>query len=110
MGRQIDAHLLEGVVFQHSVATINGAIKGKLLENEILIQQAANNSKEQFSNSPDLKLALMNAIMGAFEAHTSMSTQALGSEQVREGLKEILLGPAQLYETLRTKTIPLPRM
>ena len=89
---------------------VNGAIKGKLLENEILIQQAANNSKEQFSNSPDLKLALMNAIMGAFEAHTSMSTQALGSEQVREGLKEILLGPAQLYETLRTKTIPLPRM
>jgi type I restriction enzyme R subunit len=27
-----------------------------------------------------------------------MSTQALDSERVREGLKDILLGPAQLYE------------
>jgi hypothetical protein len=34
---------------------VNGVLKGKLLENETLIQQAANNSKEQFANSPDLK-------------------------------------------------------
>jgi type I restriction enzyme R subunit len=43
----------------------------------------------------------MNAIMGALEAHTAMSTQALESETVRDGLKDVLLGPAQLYETLR---------
>ena len=30
-----------------------------------------------------------------------MSTQALESESVREGLKKVLLGPAQLYEALR---------
>jgi len=30
-----------------------------------------------------------------------MSTQALDSEEVRNGLKDVLLGPAQLYETLR---------
>ena len=30
-----------------------------------------------------------------------MSTQALGSETVRNGLKDVLLGPAQLYESLR---------
>jgi type I restriction enzyme R subunit len=82
---------------------VNGVIKGKLLENEILIQQAANNSKEQFANSPDLSQALMNAIMDALEAHTTMSTQALGSEQIREGLKDTLLGPAQLWEALRAK-------
>jgi type I restriction enzyme, R subunit len=33
-----------------------------------------------------------------------MSTQALGSERVREGLRDILLGPAQLYEALRSKS------
>jgi len=82
---------------------VNGAIKGKLLENETLMQQAGSNSKEQFANSPDLKDALMHAIMDALEAHSTMSSQALGSERVRNGLKDILLGPAQLYEALRAK-------
>jgi type I restriction enzyme R subunit len=84
---------------------VNGVIKGKLLENDTLVQQAGSNSKEQFANSPDLKDALMHAIMDAFEAHQTMSTQALGSERVRDGLKDILLGPAQLYEALRARSL-----
>jgi type I restriction enzyme R subunit len=67
------------------------------------MQQAMNNSKEQFSNSPDLASELMNAIIDAFEAHGTMSKQALDSEKVRQGLKHILLGPAELYEALRNK-------
>lgn len=82
---------------------MNGVLKGKLLENETLVQQAASNSKEQFANSPDLKQALVNAIMDALDAHTTMSSQALESERVRDGLKDILLGPAQLYEALRAQ-------
>jgi len=82
---------------------VNGVLKGKLLENDTLVQQAGSNSKEQFANSPDLKDALMHAIMDALEAHSSMSSQALGSERVRNGLKDILLGPAELYEALRAK-------
>ncbi|MCC8446696.1 type I restriction endonuclease subunit R [Xanthomonas translucens] len=84
---------------------VNGVIKGKLLENDTLVQQASSNSKEQFANSPDLKDALMHAIMDAFEAHQTMSTQALDSERVRDGLKDILLGPAQLYEALRARSL-----
>ncbi|MDH6155969.1 DEAD/DEAH box helicase family protein [Janthinobacterium sp. CG_23.4] len=83
---------------------VNGVLKGKLLENETLMRQAASNSKEQFANSPDLKDAVMHAIMDALDAHQTMSTQALGSERVREGLRDILLGPAQLYEALRNKS------
>ncbi|MEG2155759.1 MAG: DEAD/DEAH box helicase family protein [Burkholderiaceae bacterium] len=83
---------------------VNGVLKGKLLENETLAQQAASNTKEQFAASPDLREALMNAIMDAFEAHQTMSTQALASERVRNGLKDILLGPAQLYEALRERS------
>ncbi|SDV50655.1 type I restriction endonuclease subunit R [Chitinasiproducens palmae] len=83
---------------------VNGVLKGKLLENGLLVRQAASNSKEQFANSPDLKDALLHAIMDAFDAHTTMSTQALGSERVRAGLKDILLGPAQLYEALRERS------
>ena len=84
---------------------VNGVLKGKLLENEKLVRQAGSNSKEQFANSPDLKDALLHAIMDALEAHTTMSTQALGSDKVRAGLKDILLGSAQLYEGLRERAL-----
>ncbi|MCA7955373.1 DEAD/DEAH box helicase family protein [Burkholderia seminalis] len=88
---------------------VNGVLKGKLLENALLVQQAASNSKEQFANSPDLTAALMHAIIDAFDAHTTMSKQALDSERVRDGLKDILLGPAQLYEALRARSDASPR-
>ena len=42
--------------------------------------------------------------MDALTAHESMSSQALASQKVRDGLKEILLGPGQLYEALRQET------
>ena len=74
---------------------------GKMLESETLVKQAANNTKEQFANSPDLGTELVNAIINALDAHTEMSTQALDSKEVQKGLKEILLGPAKLYEKLR---------
>ncbi len=80
---------------------VNNVIKGKLLESEILMKQAASNSKEQFAASPDLKQELINAIISAFDAHTEMSSQALNSEEVQRGLRDILLGPAKLYEALR---------
>jgi type I restriction enzyme R subunit len=86
---------------QDKLVYVNNVIRGKLLESQTLGQQAANNIKEQFANSPDLKSELMNAIIGALEAHTAMSTQALGSETVRSGIKDVLLGPARLYESLR---------
>jgi type I restriction enzyme, R subunit len=83
---------------------VNNVIKGKLLESKTLVQQAANNTKQQFANSPDLSHELMNAIMDALSAHSTMSKQALESEKVRSGLRDILLGPAQLYEALRERS------
>ena len=82
---------------------VNNVIKGKLMESETLAQQAANNTKEQFANSPDLSKAILDAIIDAFEAHQTMSKQALDSAKIREGLKDVLLGPGQLWEELRSK-------
>jgi type I restriction enzyme R subunit len=97
--------LFEGeLTDEDKLVYVNNVLKGKLLESAVLQQQAANNTKEQFANSPDLGTELMNAIIGAFEAHTTMSKQALDSDKVRNGLKDILLGPAQLYEALKQKT------
>jgi len=96
--------LFEGdLTDQDKLVYVNNVIKGKLLESETLRQQAANNSKEQFANSPDLSKELMSAIMGALDAHNAMSTQALNSTAIRDGLKDILLNNARLWEALRAK-------
>lgn len=58
----------------------------------------------QLSNSPTLTKQIMDAIIDALAAHESLSKQALGSERVREGLKDILLGPGRLYEALRAQS------
>lgn len=82
---------------------VNNVIKGKLLESEILTRQAVNNTREQFANSPDLSQAILDAVIDALDAHTDMSNQVLSSDNVREDLKEILLGPGRLWETLRSR-------
>lgn len=74
---------------------MNDVFKGNLLESEILVQQAMSNTKGQFANSPDVANELMNAITDVFAAQSSMNNQALDSERVRSGLKDIQLGPAQ---------------
>ncbi|WP_085026019.1 type I restriction endonuclease subunit R [Ensifer aridi] len=85
------------------VIYVNSVLKGKLLESETLVQQAEHNTKEQFASSPDLSKAILDAIMDAFEAHSVMSKQALDSPKIREGIKDILLGPGQLWEGLRER-------
>ncbi len=80
---------------------VNQALKGKLLESQVLRDQALHNTKEQFANSPDLNQEILNAIMDTLSAYTSMGTQALDSDKVRQGLRDILLGPARLWEALR---------
>lgn len=85
---------------------VNQVLKGKLLESDELIQQARNNTKAQFANSPTLGQELVDAIMDALAAHSSLSKQALGSKRIQDGLKDTLLGPGQLYEALRARGEP----
>ena len=59
--------------------------------------------REQFANSPDLRSELVNAIISALDAHTLMSQQALNSKAVQEGLRDILLNHALLWEALRAR-------
>ena len=82
---------------------VNDVIRGKLMESEKLIEQAVNNTKEQFANSPDLTSELINAVMDALTAHTAMSKQALESEKLRNDMKDVLLGVGRLWEGLRER-------
>ena len=88
---------------QDKLVYVNNVIKGKLLESEKLVQQAMGNEKAQFANSPNIHPEMLNAIMGALDAHTAMSTQALNSIKVQNGLRDILLNHAGLWEALRAK-------
>ncbi|MCM2342189.1 type I restriction endonuclease [Rhodoferax sp.] len=82
---------------------VNGTILGKVADSATLQQQAANNTKEQFANSPDLHTELQNAIIESYDAHTVMSTKALNSPIVLRGILDVLLNNAGLYETLRVR-------
>ncbi len=85
------------------VIYVRSVIRSKLLESTTLQQQATANSKEQFGTSPDLGNALMDAIISALDAHQTMSSQALGSATIRDGMKDILLNQTGLYEELRER-------
>ena len=82
---------------------VNDVIKGKLMESEKLAEQAANNTKEQFANSPDLAKEIVGAVMDALTAHTAMSKQALESASLRSDIRDVLLGAGKLWESLRER-------
>jgi type I restriction enzyme R subunit len=85
---------------------VNNVLMGKLLESAMLGKQAINNTKEQFAHSPDLQQQIQEAVIAALDAHTTMSTQALNSQAVQAGLKDILLNNAGLWEALRERWKP----
>jgi type I restriction enzyme, R subunit len=91
---------------QDQLRYVNGTILGKVLESVTLQQQAANNSKEQFANSPDLKTELQNTVISSMDAHTIMSSQALNSPIVLRGILDVLLNHSGLYESLRARAQP----
>lgn len=95
--------LFEGDLTEGDQLSYFNTAFNKIAESEELVQQSCSNSKEQFSNSPDLRTELVNALMDAFAANSTMSRQALDSERVREGMINTLLGPGMLYEFLRNK-------
>ena len=80
---------------------MRSVLRERLMRSQTLRQQASANSKEQFANAPDFGTELMDAIIGALDAHQTMSSQALNSVAVRDGIKDVLLNHIHLYEDLR---------
>ena len=78
-------------------------INEKMLASELLQQQAANNTKEQFSSSPDLPQEQSNAVIDSLDAHTVMSSQILNQPDAQAGLLNLLINQMGLYEELRKR-------
>ena len=79
------------------------AVAEKTLESEVFQKQVANNTKEQFANSPDLTSEILTAVMESMDAQTELSTRTLNSPGIRKGLKLILL---DRLEPVRETAIP----
>ena len=82
---------------------VNDVIIGKMMESAQLTEQAANNTKAQFDNSPDLLRVLIDAAMDADAAHTLMSRQTLQSATIQRDLLAITLREGRLWERLRER-------
>lgn len=65
-------------------------ISGKMLENEMLAEQAAANTKEQFDASPDFKDAMIQSVADGFDKYSEMAKQVLNSPKVQHGLAALL--------------------
>jgi len=91
---------------QDKLRWVNGTLLGKVADSDKLREQAHNNTKMQFANSPDLRPELENAIIASYDAHSSLSKQALNSPAVLRGLLDVLLNHSQLYERLREQRAP----
>ncbi len=61
------------------------------MESEVLQKQTANNSKEQFMQSPDLTSEILTAVSDSMDAQAELSKRAVNSTEIREGLKYVLL-------------------
>lgn len=79
-------------------------VQGELGQNQTLRQQAANNEKSQFANSPHLEAATEEAIISAQGIQNGMVGQLLGSRAMLGELIAIMLESGGLYEALREKT------
>jgi len=82
--------LFEGDLSDADLLTYANHIKDKMLENDVLAQQAATNTKEQFALG-DFNIAMMDAVIEGLDNYQSMASQVLGNEQVKKGFAALLL-------------------
>ena len=95
--------LFEGELTDGDKLAYVHVINEKMLASELLQQQAANNTKEQFSSSPDLPKEQSNAVIDSLDAHTAMSSQILNQPDAQAGLLNLLINQMGLYEELRKR-------
>ena len=88
---------------EDKIAYVGTVIKNKLLNSEKLQRQAASNTKEQFSSSPDLMPEQLDAVISSLDAHQSMSAQVVNDQTLQRRMLELLLNNFNLYEDLKAR-------
>jgi type I restriction enzyme, R subunit len=82
--------LFEGELSDADLLNYANHVRDKMLENEVLAQQAATNSKEQFALG-DFHNVMMDSVIEGLDNYRSMASQVLGNERVQKGFASLLL-------------------
>jgi type I restriction enzyme R subunit len=83
--------LFEGDLSDNDLLALANHVGGLMMESEMLAQQAAANTKEQFGASPDYKNVMIDSVADGLDKYQEMAKQVLNSSRVQDGLSEILL-------------------
>jgi type I restriction enzyme R subunit len=83
--------LFEGDLTDNDLLALANHVGGLMMENEMLAEQAAANTKEQFGASPDYKNVMIDSVADGLDKYQEMAKQVLNSPRVQDGLSEILL-------------------
>ena len=95
--------LFESQVGENDKLRYFEGIRGKLIDDERLIDQSMVNSGVQFANSPDLRSAFLDAVIDQEEANSSLSSELINNDRQREQMLDLLLNAGRLYDLLRAK-------
>jgi type I restriction enzyme R subunit len=82
--------LFEGDLTDADLLNYANHIRDKMMENDLLAQQAATNSKEQFALG-DFNDVMMDTVIEGLDNYQSMASQVLGNERVKKGFADLLL-------------------
>jgi len=83
--------LFEGDLTDNDLLALANHVGGLMMESEMLAEQAAANTKEQFGASPDYKNVMIDSVADGLDKYQEMAKQVLNSPRVQDGLSEILL-------------------
>ncbi|MBS0244449.1 MAG: HsdR [Proteobacteria bacterium] len=95
--------LFEGEVTDADKVAYAQHIAGKMMEDEVLAEQAKQNTKEQFEGG-HFKSAYMDAVVDGFDNYKSMAEQVMGNDDVKEKFGKLLLD--MVYAGLRARNVP----
>ena len=80
---------MEGNFTDDDVLNYARTITSKVMENNKVVDQVKNNTKEQ-AMLGGFEIAINDAVISSLDAHQSMATQVLSQDKVREGLANIV--------------------
>ena len=81
--------LFEGDLTDEDMINYANTIKDKVLENDKVMEQVRNNTKEQ-SMMGGFAEAINSAVIDSLDVHQNLATQVLGEERIREGFANIV--------------------
>lgn len=81
--------LFEGDLSDEDMINYANTIKDKVLENDKVVEQVSNNTKEQ-AMMGGFAEAINTAVIESLEVHQDLATQVLGKDRTREGFADIV--------------------